>query len=157
MLDRTERLGSSTQFVKRFWSHLPQNALPGASCISPLRTASCASWFVISVFLLSSSHAPFVRVLRLGPRPSHFQMRLDSGVLLGQTESGLVNLAPGRPRPQPRERPGLRVVLTGPQDRARERERARDSDAPGKAVLSARRRLRGVGLRHIRPLIMIMP
>ena len=75
--------------------------------------SSRASWFVIAVFLLSSSHASFVRVLRLGPRPCHFQMSLDFGVLLRQTERGLVNIVPGRPRPQPRERPGLRVVLTG--------------------------------------------
>ena len=73
-------------------------------------------------------------------------MRLDSGVLLRQTERGSVDLTPGQP--QPGEQPGLHMVRTGLQDRAREQERARDSDAPSEAVLSARLRLRGVGLRQ---------
>ena len=67
-------------------------------------------------------------------------MHLDSEFLMHQTERGLVGLATERQRPQQQqERLSLSVVRTGLQDRAQEQERARDSDAPGEAVLSARR------------------
>ena len=76
-------------------------------------------------------------------------MHLDSGVLLHQTERGSVRLATGQQQlQQQQERPSLRVVRTGLQDRTRERENTRDSDAPGEAVLSVQQKIRGVGLRQ---------